>query len=221
MRPGHHQWQRELRACVVQSTRTTQTDIVQIGIGQCSKRGGCGGHDSGALRIPDDGQLHFFYTKYDDSGGRVYLADGWYGSAPIIGHKYRMKVVASGASWVYSIRNVTQETDYVTQTRERTWQGPRGTLGWWGGETFYWNDAMGNASPESADLDIQTQYQLTGVWYQTNGADQFCSRYFSPEIQFPSYYHCYFITGDIDDERCSYTPTTTESNGWSWHATQS
>lgn len=67
----------------LQSTLATQSNIVQLGIVRCSKPGGCGGEPkTDVAKVPDEGQLHFFFTKYDNGGGRIFLADDWYGAAP-------------------------------------------------------------------------------------------------------------------------------------------
>jgi hypothetical protein len=60
-------------SATLQSTLTTQTQVVHIGIIRCSKPAGCGGEPStGVAKIPADGQLHFFFTKYDDQGAACF-----------------------------------------------------------------------------------------------------------------------------------------------------
>ncbi len=202
---------RQLKACLpdeidgsasyvlasLQSSRKTQYNIVQIGLGRCTKARGCGGSSDGGGAIPADGRTHFIYTKFDGNGGLIYLADQWYGEEPIIGHRYRMKITSDGSDWMFEIRNMTRGQSYVTKSRDRTWGSSTGTLAWWGGEVFYTNDAMGSSRPESYELDIRSQYLLGGRWWQTDGADQGCTRYYDPVIQFPSYFDCYFVTRDV------------------------
>lgn len=177
----------------IQSSLTTQTNIVHIGIIRCSKPGGCGGEiGTGVGKVPDDGRLHFFFTKYDSGSGRIFLADGWYGGAPQIGQRYRMKVQRLASSWGYYIRNVSAGQAYVSVGRSATWAG--GTYSWWGGEVHSAGDAMGNRDTDS-DLDSQTQYLRGGSWYVMNGADQICvKRKDDVDLVFPSYYRCSFVT---------------------------
>jgi hypothetical protein len=166
--------------------------IVQIGIGMCTWPDGCGGDEAdGNGAIPADGQVHFWYTKYDSHGGQVYLADGWFGAAPVLTHRYRLKI-EGGDVWTYSIRDVTAGGSYVSHTRAKHWSGA--DIVWWGGEVWNRNDAMGNPYPLHDDLNIWSLYRTGGNWYETNGDDQVCLKstyYGSP---FPNYYTCSYTT---------------------------
>jgi hypothetical protein len=185
-------------------------DLAQIGIVRCSRQFGCGGDGGGgadAGGIPGDGALHFWYTKHD-AGGFLYLADGWYGGPPVIGHRYRLKVEAVGTnSWGYYIRDLTAGEPYVIKYRERTWDSANEA--WWGGEAYNTNDAMGNRHPLSPDLNIRSEYRREGLWYQTDGSDQNCMEQYpsDPEYQaafpngLPGYWKCKYTTVTLPDDR--------------------
>lgn len=127
------------------------------------------------------------------------MADSWYGGAPIGGNRYPMKIqLLSGNLWGYYIRNVSTGQAHVATTRSRSWAG--GSPAWWGGEVVSANDAMGNLANDY-DLDIQTQYLWNGTWYRTDGSSQLCiKRKDDPDLVFPTYYHCQFVTQVITND---------------------
>jgi hypothetical protein len=191
-------------AVSLQFSNTDIDRIVQIGYAECGFAGGCGGDPgTGAGEIPKDGKLHFWYTKFDNAGGRVYLADSWY-KAPVVGHQYRMKVEAVTAGgenrWAYCIRDVSAgETVYdCNQNPDRTWSV--GTFAWWGTENKNAKSQSGNRDTDS-ELDIRPQYERGGVWYYVdgNGTTNQCFQKAqslgvpSDPIFFPSYYDCYIV----------------------------
>ncbi len=184
-------------------------DLAQIGLARCSKQYGCGGDAPDfAGGIPSDGALHFWYTKHDDKKGQAYLADGWYGGPPIIGHRYRLKVEAVGtSSWGYYIRDLTAGEPYVIKYRTRTWDSADQAL--WGGEAYFTNDAMGNRHPLSPDLSIRSEYLKAGLWYQTDGTPQNCGEQYpiDPEYQaefgygLPDWWKCQYTTVSLPNDR--------------------
>ena len=183
----------------LQQSYTDLDHIVQMGIGKCTVPGGCGGDADGSGAIPSDGAVHFWYTKYDSQQGRVYLADSWYGAAPSLAHRYRLKIEDDGANWGYYIRDVTANQAYVIHNRDQHWSSPQ--VVWWGGEVFVTNDAMGSPYPLYGDLSIESQYRSGGNWYQTNGADQLCQKDFNFGTLFPSYFTCSYTTVDVSKDR--------------------
>lgn len=81
-------------AVTLQSNTTNTQRIVQVGFLRFGVTGGCGGDANSGTKIPKDGAVHFWYTKFDDASGRTFLADGWY-EAPEIDDEYRFKVESS------------------------------------------------------------------------------------------------------------------------------
>jgi hypothetical protein len=171
-----------------------ETDIVQIGYARCGQSGGCNG-------IPSDGKQHFWYTKDDDASGTAYLADGWY-KAPILGHRYRMKVEAtthSGDSvWQYCIRDLTLAAGYVCHFEPRTWTN--GVFAWWGTEVT--NDRSQNGTRAiDPDIALEGQYKSSGSWFIRSGADNDCFR--TTAYFYPTYYSC--LVTNNDKQLWSYT----------------
>lgn len=171
----------------VQRYNTGGPDLVQIGYSRCSVPGGCNG-------IPSDGKQHFWYTQSDTGGGLAYLADGWY-KAPVVGHRYRLKVEAtthSGDSvWQYCIKDLTLAEGYVCHFEPRTWTN--GVFAWWGTEVT--NDRSQNGTRAvDPDLNLEGQYKLSGSWFIRSGADNDCIT--ATEYFYPTYYACLVTNGD-------------------------
>jgi hypothetical protein len=186
---------------------------VQIGYAECGFTVDCN-PDGPGLAIPNDGVEHFVYTYEDDSGGYLFLADGWYGDAPIVGHIYRMKITStvSGGDpkWQYCIRDATVGQNYVCRLRPRTWRNnsgqitDKGQFAWWGAETH--NDAsqLGAGSSDPYQVNERAEYQWSGDWYWVDKWDapaqvhHACDHYSvqkyptgTEEGTYPSYYRCY------------------------------
>lgn len=168
-------------AISLQYNGTDSSRIVQIGYSRCGDVNGCNG-------IPSDGKMHFWSTHSDTGAGLVYLADGWY-RAPVLGHRYRMKVQATthngGSVWQYCIEDLNVGDGYACHFENRTWTD--GLWAWWGTETG--NTGTQNGT-KSSDLDINLvgQYVKGGIWYTRSGTDNVCSK--SSEATYPSYYGC-------------------------------
>jgi hypothetical protein len=95
----------------LQSTPSTQTNIVHIGYLICNRPAGCPGN------IPNDGAPHFVYTRGDNDAGSVWLLDTYY-HAPVIGHQYPARIShgTSGTGnpiWLYCLRDLATEADYT------------------------------------------------------------------------------------------------------------
>jgi hypothetical protein len=157
--------------------------IVQLGYTRCSDSTGCND-------IPKDGKNHFWFTKSDTGHGTAYLADGWY-KAPVIGHRYRMKVEATthnGSNvWQYCIKDSTAGEAYVCHFENRSWT--YGLLAWWGTENHNIHSQNGTRAID-ADLNLVAQYKRSGTWYTRSGSDNICYK----STSFPTYYNCQVIS---------------------------
>lgn len=163
----------------VQYNSTDPNRIVQLGYARCGETPKCND-------IPKDGNNHFWYTKSDTGGGLGYLADGWY-KAPIIGHRYRLKVEATthnGSNvWQYCIKDTTAGESYVCHFENRTWT--YGLIAWWGTENHNVHSQNGTRFID-ADINLDAQYKKNGLWSFRDGSDNVCLK--SPGL--PSYYGC-------------------------------
>jgi hypothetical protein len=76
--------------------------IVQIGYARCSTPvAGQNCHG-----VPADGHNHFVYACRDNDGFPC-LADGWFGSQPLTGHRYAFEVIYQSPNWVYYMWDIT------------------------------------------------------------------------------------------------------------------
>jgi len=167
----------------IQYSATDVNRIVQLGYTNCGDSAKCND-------IPKDGKQHFWYTKSDTGGGLAYLADGWY-KAPVVGHRYRMKVEATtsnGSSvWQYCIKDSTNGEGYTCHFENRSWT--YGLIAWWGTENHNVHSQNGTRASDP-DINLAAQYKRSGTWYIRSGSDNVCHK----SANFPSYYGCQVIS---------------------------
>ena len=125
--------------------------IVQIGYGVCTAPSGpsCNG-------IPNDGRPHFIWTCWDNDPTGC-LADGWFGSAPVVGHRYAFQIVYQPYNWHFLLRDITANGP----TKEKLltivhWHLADGV--WWGAENWDANATLGPAATGGSAYDMPLEY---------------------------------------------------------------
>lgn len=150
--------------------------IVQVGFMECSAPApyNCNG-------VPADSKVHFFYNCHDNSSLPC-LADGWFGSAPILGHRYAFEITVVNSSWTYMIRDVAVGTWKTATLAAMHWSA--GTGVWWGGENHNEWSMLGPGStapdvflssmeyhrPSTSWVVISPSIHKTGVNEDTGGS---------------------------------------------------
>ena len=94
--------------------------------------------------------VHFVYICADYSGGATCNADSWAG-APIVGHRYRFKIVWHGGSWEYTIKDLTAGTQRSTSIAAHFRYG---NTVWWGGENKNSSSTFGPPSGATYDTNM-------------------------------------------------------------------
>jgi hypothetical protein len=171
------------------------SNIVQIGYARCGRPSvSCGD-------IPNDGQMHFVYTRGDNNGGDAWLADGWY-HAPVLGHEYRLRVATATSStgdpvWQYCIRDKASEPSYTchngghqltngTFSATRSWSS--GKFPWYGAENTSGASQQGVGDGEP-HLDVRwMQYFRSSTWIVATPTT--CVESAGPGSSVPSAYDC-------------------------------
>lgn len=167
--------------------------VAQLGYVRCATTAySCG------VGVPKDGKPHFIWSFVPNTGGVPYLADGWYGSAPIVGNRYRFKIYlgSSNSYWNYCIRNLSIGQAYKCYTLAlivNEWPSLPDHV-WWGTEVQNTAAGMGPACCNNDIFMRWMQYDPSGStsWQVVTGLSG-CNRRGTP----PTYYHC-FISNTVD-----------------------